>query len=119
MSVFDEYRGEQIGEGKKSLAFRTAYGSPERTLTDEEAAAVRSRIVEALAERFGASCAHEQSGPRRPVSAAWGSGSSSRWWRSRCSGGGAARADNPVLTGDVGAGDAFTITLNDATRRTR
>jgi phenylalanyl-tRNA synthetase beta chain len=54
VSVFDEYRGEQIGEGKKSLAFRTAYGSPERTLTDEEAAAVRSRIVEALGKRFGA-----------------------------------------------------------------
>jgi len=54
VSVFDEYRGAQIGEGKKSLAFRTAYGSPERTLTDEEAAAVRCRIVEALAQRFGA-----------------------------------------------------------------
>jgi len=27
---------------------------------------------------------------------------------------GTARADNPVLTGDVGAGDSFTITLNDA-----
>jgi plastocyanin len=30
-------------------------------------------------------------------------------------GAGSARADNPVLTGDVGAGDSFTITLNDAT----
>ena len=29
-------------------------------------------------------------------------------------GAGSARADNPVLTGDVGAGDSFTITLNDA-----
>ena len=54
VSVFDEYRGEQIGEGKQSLAFRTAFGSPERTLTDEEAAAVRGRIVEALGKRFGA-----------------------------------------------------------------
>jgi phenylalanyl-tRNA synthetase beta chain len=54
VTVFDEYRGEQIGAGKKSLAFRTAYGSPERTLTDEEAAAVRGRIVEALGKRFGA-----------------------------------------------------------------
>jgi phenylalanyl-tRNA synthetase beta chain len=54
VSVFDEYRGEQIGEGKKSLGFRTAYGSPKRTLTDEEAAAVRSRIVEALGKHFGA-----------------------------------------------------------------
>ena len=40
--------------GKKSLAFRTSYGSLERTLTDEEATAIRSRIVDALAERFGA-----------------------------------------------------------------
>jgi hypothetical protein len=29
-------------------------------------------------------------------------------------GAGVARADNPVLTGDVGAGDSYTITLNDA-----
>jgi phenylalanyl-tRNA synthetase beta chain len=53
-AVFDEYRGEQIGAGKKSLAFRVAFGSLERTLTDEEATAVRGRIVDALAERFGA-----------------------------------------------------------------
>jgi phenylalanyl-tRNA synthetase beta chain len=52
--VFDEYRGAQVGEGKRSLAVRAAFGSPERTLTDEEAGAVRARIVEALAERFGA-----------------------------------------------------------------
>jgi len=52
--VFDEYRGGQIGEGKRSLAFRVAFGSPERTLTDEDAAALRGRIVDALAERFGA-----------------------------------------------------------------
>jgi phenylalanyl-tRNA synthetase beta chain len=52
--VFDEYRGEQIGAGKRSLAFRVAFGSPERTLTDEDAAPVREAIVTALAERFGA-----------------------------------------------------------------
>jgi phenylalanyl-tRNA synthetase beta chain len=54
LAVFDEYRGEQIGEGKRSLAFRVAFGSPERTLTDEEAGELRSRIVAALADRFGA-----------------------------------------------------------------
>jgi phenylalanyl-tRNA synthetase beta chain len=54
LGVFDEYRGEQIGEGKRSLAFRVAFGSPERTLTDEEAGELRSRIVAALADRFGA-----------------------------------------------------------------
>jgi len=53
-AVFDEYRGEQVGDGKKSLAFRLAFGSLERTLTDEEATAVRKRIVEALANAFGA-----------------------------------------------------------------
>ena len=54
VSVFDEYRGEQIGAGKRSLAFRVAFGSPERTLTDEEAAVVRGRIVDSLRVRFGA-----------------------------------------------------------------
>jgi phenylalanyl-tRNA synthetase beta chain len=54
VAPFDEYRGEQIGEGKRSLAFSVAFGSPERTLTDEDAAALRGRIVDALAERFGA-----------------------------------------------------------------
>jgi phenylalanyl-tRNA synthetase beta chain len=54
VSVFDEYRGEQIGAGKRSLAFRVAFGSRERTLTDEDAAALRARIVEVLADRFGA-----------------------------------------------------------------
>ena len=54
LDVFDEYRGEQIGEGKRSLAFRVAFRSPERTLTDEEAGQLRSRIVAALADGFGA-----------------------------------------------------------------
>ena len=52
--VFDVYRGEQVGEGRKSVAIHLAFQSPERTLTDEEAAELRERIVAALAERFGA-----------------------------------------------------------------
>jgi phenylalanyl-tRNA synthetase beta chain len=51
---FDEYRGEQIGSGKRSLAFRVAFGSNERTLTDEEASELRARIVSALADQFNA-----------------------------------------------------------------
>jgi phenylalanyl-tRNA synthetase beta chain len=54
LEVFDEYRGEQIGEGKRSLAFRLAFGSLEGTLTDEDVAPVRASIVDALASRFGA-----------------------------------------------------------------
>jgi phenylalanyl-tRNA synthetase beta chain len=52
--VFDEYRSRELGEGKRSLAFRVAFQSAERTLSDEDAQALRARIVEALAERFGA-----------------------------------------------------------------
>jgi phenylalanyl-tRNA synthetase beta chain len=54
LEVFDEYRGEQIGEGKRSLAFRLAFGSPEGTLTDEDVAPVRASIVDALATSFDA-----------------------------------------------------------------
>jgi phenylalanyl-tRNA synthetase beta chain len=54
MVPFDVYRGEQVGEGRKSIAFRVDFRSPERTLTDEEAAGLREKIVAALRERFGA-----------------------------------------------------------------
>jgi phenylalanyl-tRNA synthetase beta chain len=52
--VFDVYRGEQVGEGRKSVALRLAFQALDRTLTDDEAAALRERIVDALAKRFGA-----------------------------------------------------------------
>ncbi|HKS77263.1 MAG TPA: phenylalanine--tRNA ligase subunit beta [Gaiellaceae bacterium] len=54
LEVFDEYRGEQIGEGRRSLAFRLAFGSSEGTLTDEDVAPVRASIVDAVSTRFGA-----------------------------------------------------------------
>ena len=52
--VFDVYRGEQVGEGRKSVAIHLSFQSPERTLTDEEAAEARERIVAALGEHYGA-----------------------------------------------------------------
>jgi phenylalanyl-tRNA synthetase beta chain len=54
MEVFDVYRGEQVGPGRKSVAFRVAFQSPEGTLSDEDARELRERIVAALGERFGA-----------------------------------------------------------------
>ncbi len=54
LEVFDVYRGQQVGPGKKSIAFRAAFQSPERTLSDEDAARLRGRIVSALSDRFGA-----------------------------------------------------------------
>ena len=52
--VFDVYRGDQVGAGRKSVAIHLAFQSPERTLTEEEATAARERIVDALVARFGA-----------------------------------------------------------------
>jgi phenylalanyl-tRNA synthetase beta chain len=52
--VFDVYHGEQVGEGRKSVALHLVFQSPERTLSDEDAAALRQRIVDALGERYGA-----------------------------------------------------------------
>ena len=52
--LFDVYRGEQVPEGKKSLAYALNLRSHERTLTDDDADAVRERILNALAERTGA-----------------------------------------------------------------
>jgi phenylalanyl-tRNA synthetase beta chain len=52
--VFDVYRGDQVGPGRKSVAFSVAYQSAERTLTDEDAARLRDAIVDALSAKFGA-----------------------------------------------------------------
>ena len=45
VSVFDVYTGEQVGEGRRSLALALSFRAPERTLTDEDVAPVRERIV--------------------------------------------------------------------------
>ena len=52
--VFDVYRGEQVGPGRKSVAIHLAFQSPERTLTEDEASELRTAIVGALGERFAA-----------------------------------------------------------------
>jgi len=54
MRPFDVYRGEQVGPGRKSIAFRVSFQSAERTLSDQDASELRRRIVRALADRFGA-----------------------------------------------------------------
>ena len=51
--VFDLYRGEQVGEGRKSLALRLEFRAADRTLTDEEVAERRAAITEALKEIGG------------------------------------------------------------------
>jgi len=51
--LFDVYRGEQIGAGKKSLAYSLTYQS-DKTMTDAEAAAIRNKIVKRLEHEVGA-----------------------------------------------------------------
>jgi phenylalanyl-tRNA synthetase beta chain len=51
--VFDTYRGEQVGEGRQSVAVHLQFQAADRTLTDAEADAVRESIVAALRERLG------------------------------------------------------------------
>ena len=55
VELFDIYRGDQVPEGKKSVAYSLTYRSEEKTLTDEEANEVHNKIVEKLKEEFGAS----------------------------------------------------------------
>jgi phenylalanyl-tRNA synthetase beta chain len=51
--VFDTYRGEQVGEGRQSVAVHLQFQAADRTLTDAEADAARETIVAALRERLG------------------------------------------------------------------
>ena len=53
VSVFDVYAGEQVGQGKRSLALALSFRAPDRTLTDADVAPARERIVAALGELGG------------------------------------------------------------------
>ncbi len=53
VSVFDVYTGPQVGEGRRSLALALSFRGQEKTLTDEDVAPARARIVAALGELGG------------------------------------------------------------------
>ncbi len=54
VQLFDIYRGEQIDEGKKSVAFSLTYRDMNKTLTDEEVDAAHEKVVLELKGRFDA-----------------------------------------------------------------
>ncbi|HTV72404.1 MAG TPA: phenylalanine--tRNA ligase subunit beta [Candidatus Acidoferrales bacterium] len=54
VNVFDEYRGPQVGENRKSIAVRVTLGRTDATLTDSEAEACVTQILASLRERVGA-----------------------------------------------------------------
>ncbi len=51
--VFDVYRGAQVGDGRKSLALALTFQASDRTLSDEDVAPVRDKVVAALAKHVG------------------------------------------------------------------
>lgn len=55
VELFDEYIGENVPSGQRSLAFRLVYRTSDRTLTDAEVEPVHNKVREALVEKFGVS----------------------------------------------------------------
>ena len=54
VKLFDVYRGKQVEEGKKSVAFALTYRDKDKTLTDEEVAEVHNGVLDALKEKLNA-----------------------------------------------------------------
>ncbi|MER6895628.1 phenylalanine--tRNA ligase subunit beta, partial [Amycolatopsis sp. NPDC000740] len=54
ITLFDVYTGEQLGDGKRSLAYKLRFRAADRTLTVDEATKSRDAAVAAAGERFGA-----------------------------------------------------------------
>jgi phenylalanyl-tRNA synthetase beta chain len=55
LGLFDVYRGEAVGEGRRSLAYNLRLQAPDRTLTDAEVAEVRNAVIAAVESTHGAS----------------------------------------------------------------
>jgi phenylalanyl-tRNA synthetase beta chain len=54
IELFDVYRGEQLGEGRRSLAYRLRFVAQDRTLTDADVAEARQRCITAAEQAHGA-----------------------------------------------------------------
>ena len=52
--LFDFYKGEQVKEGKKSIAFSLTFSSKERTLDDQEVESALKGVLQEIRSRFGA-----------------------------------------------------------------
>jgi phenylalanyl-tRNA synthetase beta chain len=52
VNLFDQYMGDRVPTGQRSLAFRLVYRTSDRTLTDEDIEPVHQKVREALAEKF-------------------------------------------------------------------
>jgi phenylalanyl-tRNA synthetase beta chain len=52
VELFDEYEGDRVPAGQRSLAFRLVYRADDRTLTDEDVDPVHQKVRDALVEKF-------------------------------------------------------------------
>ena len=53
VSIFDFYKGKNIPQGKKSLAFSVRYRAKDRTLTDSEIEDIHSRLIRHITDKTG------------------------------------------------------------------
>jgi phenylalanyl-tRNA synthetase beta chain len=54
INIFDQYSGDQVGQGKRSLAFRITYRSAQRSLTDLEVNQIHTAFGEQVVQAFQA-----------------------------------------------------------------
>jgi phenylalanyl-tRNA synthetase beta chain len=54
IEMFDVYRGAQVGEGKKSVAFSLIFRAPDRTLTEPEIARAMEKVQRSCERLYGA-----------------------------------------------------------------
>ena len=54
LSLFDVFRGDQLGPGRRSLAYRLRFNAVDHTLTDDEVAEVRARCIATVETQCGA-----------------------------------------------------------------
>lgn len=54
LRLFDVFRSDAFGPGRKSLAFALRFRAPDRTLTDEEVGAIRQRCIDAVVREHAA-----------------------------------------------------------------
>jgi phenylalanyl-tRNA synthetase beta chain len=52
VEVFDEYRGENVPTGQRSLAIRSIYRALDRTLEDKDVEPLQQKVRDVLVEKF-------------------------------------------------------------------
>lgn len=54
IQLFDVFRGERLGEGRRSLAYAVRFQADDRTLSDADVSVVRQKMIDAVTSVFGA-----------------------------------------------------------------